>query len=124
MIRRPPRSTLFPYTTLFRSPISMRPAMGVGTVKGLENRRNYWVYLFARLKPGATLAQAKSAINAVYSPIINNVEAPLQIGMSDATLKVFRAKQVGVEDGRRGQSNVQREASTPLAILFSITGIV
>src|SRR2546421_9687795 len=24
MIRRPPRSTLFPYTTLFRSPFSMR----------------------------------------------------------------------------------------------------
>src|SRR3989442_5886011 len=24
MIRRPPRSTLFPYTTLFRSPIEMR----------------------------------------------------------------------------------------------------
>src|SRR5215213_11339039 len=26
MIRRPPRSTLFPYTTLFRSPASTRPA--------------------------------------------------------------------------------------------------
>src|SRR2546427_2928317 len=25
MIRRPPRSTLFPYTTLFRSPIDARP---------------------------------------------------------------------------------------------------
>src|SRR2546422_7620729 len=26
MIRRPPRSTLFPYTTLFRSPAPRRPA--------------------------------------------------------------------------------------------------
>src|SRR5260221_9344465 len=25
MIRRPPRSTLFPYTTLFRSPVSIEP---------------------------------------------------------------------------------------------------
>src|SRR3712207_7684484 len=25
MIRRPPRSTLFPYTTLFRSPASLQP---------------------------------------------------------------------------------------------------
>src|SRR5256885_6351737 len=25
MIRRPPRSTLFPYTTLFRSPAGLRP---------------------------------------------------------------------------------------------------
>src|SRR2546430_12388327 len=27
MIRRPPRSTLFPYTTLFRSPVSPIPAL-------------------------------------------------------------------------------------------------
>src|SRR2546422_8347656 len=30
MIRRPPRSTLFPYTTLFRSPRSARPLGGSG----------------------------------------------------------------------------------------------
>src|SRR5260370_10565414 len=29
MIRRPPRSTLFPYTTLFRSPFFVRPGRGV-----------------------------------------------------------------------------------------------
>src|SRR2546429_6703277 len=28
MIRRPPRSTLFPYTTLFRSPRQEHPALG------------------------------------------------------------------------------------------------
>src|SRR2546426_4750289 len=44
MIRRPPRSTLFPYTTLFRSPILPRPlhtiAEGVGpggTVRAFYN---------------------------------------------------------------------------------------
>src|SRR3712207_7497515 len=30
MIRRPPRSTLFPYTTLFRSVVGQRLAEGVG----------------------------------------------------------------------------------------------
>src|SRR2546426_3739041 len=34
MIRRPPRSTLFPYTTLFRSRRSPRPARG-----GVRDRR-------------------------------------------------------------------------------------
>src|SRR2546430_11953388 len=29
MIRRPPRSTLFPYTTLFRSPMGLAPAAHV-----------------------------------------------------------------------------------------------
>src|SRR2546422_6753212 len=32
MIRRPPRSTLFPYTTLFRSPRSHPPIDPVGTI--------------------------------------------------------------------------------------------
>src|SRR5256885_9583294 len=36
MIRRPPRSTLFPYTTLFRSVMASSPAldMAEGTTKG------------------------------------------------------------------------------------------
>src|SRR3989442_10595320 len=29
MIRRPPRSTLFPYTTLFRSTTGLRPGAGI-----------------------------------------------------------------------------------------------
>src|SRR2546427_13300229 len=31
MIRRPPRSTLFPYTTLFRSPFAQRQSLPGGT---------------------------------------------------------------------------------------------
>src|SRR3712207_8735805 len=41
MIRRPPRSTLFPYTTLFRSQYSMKPVEELGLLKmdflGLRN---------------------------------------------------------------------------------------
>src|SRR2546428_8959911 len=37
MIRRPPRSTLFPYTTLFRSPGRHRGLVGVGLVQGPRN---------------------------------------------------------------------------------------
>src|SRR3712207_7520511 len=36
MIRRPPRSTLFPYTTLFRSPL--RPRHGAVEAPGLKPR--------------------------------------------------------------------------------------
>src|SRR2546425_7052866 len=38
MIRRPPRSTLFPYTTLFRSPEdASRPALGGGFPPGVPD---------------------------------------------------------------------------------------
>src|SRR2546422_5852903 len=33
MIRRPPRSTLFPYTTLFRSPCTTSTPVGASTTK-------------------------------------------------------------------------------------------
>src|SRR2546430_13132937 len=36
MIRRPPRSTLFPYTTLFRSDVSLECAAQEGAIVGSE----------------------------------------------------------------------------------------
>ena len=89
-----------------------------------ENRRSYWAYLFARLKPGVSIEQARASLNTTYSRIITQVEAPLQEGMSDKTLAAFKAKQVTMLPGQRGQSQVHREAKTPLAMLFGITGIV
>jgi predicted permease len=104
-------------------PISMRAALQPG-FRDFENRRSYWIYAFARLKDGVSLEQAKTAINAVYKPILLNVEVPLQEGMSDQTLGRFKSKEVKVDDGRRGQSSVHREASTPIMLLFAVTGIV
>ena len=104
-------------------PISMRGLLSIG-FRGFENRRNYWMYLFGRLKPGVSLAQAAGGLNAVYHPIITDVEAPLQKGMSDQTMARFKAKQLPVTPGRRGQSSIHRNAKTPLLMLFSVTGIV
>src|SRR5256885_13797585 len=39
MIRRPPRSTLFPYTTLFRSQISARGRGAGGIVRAVEQHQ-------------------------------------------------------------------------------------
>jgi putative ABC transport system permease protein len=104
-------------------PLSMRGLLSIG-FRGFDNRRSYWAYLFGRLKPGVSLAQASAGLNALYHPIITDVEAPLQKGMSDQTLARFRAKQIVVTPGWRGQSSMHREAKTPLFMLFSVTGIV
>lgn len=105
-------------------PLTMMGAFSTTPYTGFENRRQYHLYLFGRLKPGTTWEQAAAGLNAVYRPIINDVEAPLQTGMSDAGMERFRAKQVVVAAGRRGQSSIHEEASTPLAMLFAITGVV
>src|SRR2546428_7064751 len=39
MIRRPPRSTLFPYTTLFRSPFTRKPLLNSQTTRAGLSRR-------------------------------------------------------------------------------------
>src|SRR5687768_18036254 len=54
MIRRPPRSTLFPYTTLFRSHVA-QPAIS-RTVKELEEQAG--VLLLARNRRSVTLTPA------------------------------------------------------------------
>src|SRR3712207_7814070 len=46
MIRRPPRSTLFPYTTLFRSRIDQQQA-----VAGAKRRRNSHWFVASSIKP-------------------------------------------------------------------------
>jgi predicted permease len=104
-------------------PLSMRELMVPGW-KGLENRRSYWAYLFARLKPGVSIEQARTAINVPYRAILNDVEAPLQKGMSDQTMKRFLAKEIVVEPGARGQSSVHGEARAPLLLLLGVTGVV
>ena len=90
----------------------------------LENRRAYWMYLFARLKPGVSIEQARTALNGQYHAIVNDVEAPLQKGMSDQTLARFRAKALLLAVGAKGQSNVSKRASTPLSLLLGITAFV
>ncbi len=104
-------------------PLTMRGLMQPG-FNGFENRRNYWAYLFARLKPGVTMDQARAALNAQYHAIITEVEAPLQTGMSDQTMTRFKAKQVLLSDGYRGQSSLHEEAATPLMMLLGVTGFV
>jgi len=104
-------------------PLTMRGLMQPG-FNGFQNRRQYWAYLFARLKPGVPIEQATVAINGPYKAIINDVEVPLQKGMSDQTMVRFKAKEITTEPGQRGQSSFDNEARTPLIILLAVTGTV
>ncbi|MBT8398292.1 MAG: ABC transporter permease, partial [Gemmatimonadetes bacterium] len=104
-------------------PLTMRGLMSPGW-EGFDQRRSYWAYLFGRLGPGVMLDQARAELNTLYQGIINDVEAPLQSGMSDQTMEQFRAKELVMEDGRKGQSDLHEGARTPLFLLLSITGVV
>jgi len=104
-------------------PITMQGLL-VPNGEDFEDRRDYWVYLFARLKPGVTLQQAGVGLNGLYHSILNDVEVPLQQGMSDATLAQFREKKITLESGSRGQSWMHQQTSAPFRLLFGVTGVV
>ncbi len=102
----------------------MRELMWSASNKPFENRRSYWIYLFARLKPAMSLERARASIDGQYQAILNNVEAALQEGMSDQTMKRFRAKTLTVEEGPRGQSSVRDEVRGPMRLLLGVTAFV
>jgi predicted permease len=111
-------------------PITMRELMwrsgsAPGRPTSFENRLSYWAYLFARLRPGVSIEQARTALNVQYHAIVNDVEAPLQQALSDQTMKRFRAKQAGVEEGARGQSDLRAGTTkVTLVLLMGVTGLV
>jgi putative ABC transport system permease protein len=104
-------------------PITLRGDLSPG-FKGFDNRRTYWAYLFARLKPGVSLEQAQVALAGPYHAILLDVEAPLQKGMSEQTLARFKAKPLLLRSAVNGQSEVSSTARAPLTLLLGVTAFV
>jgi predicted permease len=105
-------------------PLTMRWLMEPYFPESSGNRLSYWAYLFARLKPGVTMAQAESALNGPYRALINDIEAPLNAGGSDQYMADFREKTLVLAPGARGQSRTPDDARLPLTLLLGVTALV
>ena len=106
-------------------PITMRDALYFADIGGgMEDRRAYWAYLFARLRPEVSISQARSALEPLYRGILTEVEAPLQVGLTEETLARFVARPIPIRDGRRGQNRMDDAAMAPLLLLLAVTGVV
>src|SRR3712207_4354381 len=75
MIRRPPRSTLFPYTTLFRSPKEPLTQDFISTATGIDEAmvKIEKQDVVQNLQVGEKLVQLKYAGHATDEPILNQV---------------------------------------------------
>src|SRR5258705_10892556 len=95
MIRRPPRSTLFPYTTLFRSPYSLSmqgnsnvvfaigDAVGNSATVGTTLVYNQWQHLAAKLDGSAgTMSLYTNGILAAQTFTSVRPFGPLQANQS------------------------------------------
>ena len=86
-----------------------------------DERLEAWTYLFGRLKPGISIAEATASINVPYHAMIHDVETPLQQNLSPRTMAAFLEKRIALTAGSRGQSMVSRQAQAPLVLLLAVT---
>jgi predicted permease len=105
-------------------PITLRWLMEPTRAQDDQNRRSYWVYLFARLTPNVSLEHADAQMNGLYSAIVNEVEVPLQSGMSPELLEEFKRSRLSLEPGARGQSAIAASVTEPLTLLLGVTALV
>src|SRR2546430_12387689 len=96
MIRRPPRSTLFPYTTLFRSRVE------------LERMRKDGRRIQVRLSAAAVRAAADGALVALYEDISDRKAAEAAMREArDLAERVARARSAFL-------ANMSHEIRTPM----------
>src|SRR5438874_9175610 len=89
MIRPPPRSTLFPYTTLFRSPDSARNA-----VRALERDERLGVPIAQAVEMGASLpAQMEQMLEALDRKSTRLNSSHVEISYAVFCLKKKKKKQ-------------------------------
>ena len=103
-------------------PMSFKPRLTPGW-DGTDRYDDYWVYLFARLKPGVARAQAETALNSVYAGLVEEQAKTIR-GRDAAYIQRFRQARLTLREGKQGQSSMRDESRTPLYILMAATGLV
>jgi predicted permease len=103
-------------------PISMNREM-TPDWNGFEDRRDHWVTLFGRLKPGLTRGMAAAAINLAYRAELEEDVAHLG-RRSEEFLQRYRAKRIVLQPGGRGRGGLREQARPRLLLLMGMTLLV
>lgn len=102
-------------------PLTLRWLLMPGTPHDHNDRVHHFLYLFARLGPGIDPAQAGAGLNPIFRGILNEIEAPLQTRLSAAERARFRQREIILQPGARGQSEVTLLSQVPMTIMLAAT---
>ena len=103
-------------------PIMMKAEM-TPTWNDLDNRRSWWLNVFARLKPGVSRIQAEAGLNVLFHQI-NAEEFKAIQGWPETDKDQFLKKHLSVLDGGKGLSGLRESGETPLTVLMAMAGVV
>src|SRR3712207_8642554 len=103
MIRRPPRSTLFPYTTLFRSQVIIRPVISEKSYNLIESEGQYTFQVDRR----ANKNQIKRAVESAFEVSVQKVNTtnvkskPKRQGLTRGRTSTWKKAVVKLAEGER-----------------------
>ncbi len=104
-------------------PIMMEPELASSTVNPLENRRVWWLNVFARIKPDVSPKQADAGINVLFHQI-NAEEFRAMPAAPPRFRDRFVNKHLSLLPGGKGLSELREHTSEPLRVLMAMVGLV
>ena len=110
--------------TNIRVPMMMATVFRPFPANRLQNSGHQWLEILARLKPGASQAQAEAGLDVLYRQIHEEEIRQLPPRISDYNKRMARASHVKLLPGSQGLRQLQEQFSHALLILFGITLIV
>ncbi len=104
------------------APITMKRALTPDWDE-FRNRREYWLPLFGRLRPGVTREQAEAAMDVLYRAQLEQDVGLLQAPGAEF-LERFSAKHLVLKPGEGGRGGFRDEAREPMLLLMGLTLLV
>jgi predicted permease len=91
----------------------------------LDDRKNAWVQVFARLKKGVSLEQAAAGVQAQYRQIIElEIRSPGFEDLSDRDREQFRQSRAVLQPAGRGISTLSSNLGSTLRLLMALAALV
>jgi predicted permease len=106
------------------APLAAKATIEPGFRNDLNNERYSWFYLFARLKPNITRAQAESAVHVLYDQRKQEELKGEFFAKFPDTKDRFLRQQLSLVQADRGFSSLRRNFEKPLVVLQWLVAVV
>jgi predicted permease len=113
------------FETQIYIPIMMAPEILQGSEKWLADRRQRWVQVFARLKPGIPRQQAQASLQPLFHQILQFEVQQKEFANASAYRRdQFLRMTLDVMPGATGQNEARQFLEAPLWAMMAMAGLV
>jgi putative ABC transport system permease protein len=105
-------------------PLTLAWTVRPTAARNYDDRRAYWLYLFARLNPNVSVEQASADINGLFTGFVKEFDVPLNKNMDKDVMEQFANQRLTLEPGARGQTMIPENNEQALRLLLGITALV